>query len=495
MTRLISILYTCNNKIIISNCSKIFCKLLFIHQGDIFIHCDIRYTLITIISEWTKELGQYQILRENLNPYDGILHSLQILSMMDNRQSLHEFQANDFISILNDWINDWFVDLPVSTTFIELWELVSEILCNLLLYGHEITYNSNEYALVIDIVYHLLRSVFMAIPTNHKILAEKVKIYCCKVVYEIINTHQCDGIIDCITQNNDLYVLKQLIKEMSCPKTEQDCNDKLRHAVIDLFHVIIYEHDEDELAILIDDCEFINEIKSSLNLKVLSQNQQYGVFTILSNIICHQSFAEIVMNDHELMSIIIDGLESTNFHEIRDGAIYCINNLLHCDQMRHLFLFNGKKMIKSFCTSLKLLNESVNKKHLNIMETNNSDYGKLIENIANVLVQKFTGQDQLNVLKSVGEQLTKSKFISIYDNILSNRSKYMMDALGKSIKHLKFLRVIACGEWKAKSMNEWNNYLNEDKVREEDDLWKILGRTRPQKEADEFWKIMDVSQY
>ena len=51
--------------------------------------------------------------------------------MWTNSQILHQLKENnDFISVLDDWINLWFVDLPVSTLFIEFWELISKILHN-----------------------------------------------------------------------------------------------------------------------------------------------------------------------------------------------------------------------------------------------------------------------------------------------------------------------------------------------------------------------------
>ena len=410
-----------NDNKIIHGCSLLLCKLLSIHQANVFIKCKIHTILIHLISKWNKRLSSLFYS----SPFQNIIDALQILSIwtVNNYHILIQFEQHNFISWLNNWVTEWFVQLPVSLLNIEVWELVAIILKNIVGVGcinnnrcynnrssknKLLKYEYDDYAFIMDMVYNILRLLFKDIPNSFKIVTQKVKIDCCKVIINLVDIHQFGGIIDCLIQDNELYVTKQLIQAILSE------HPSLRSAVIKMFNGIIYQCEDDEVVqILIEDCQILNKLKSILNENIDSEIQHW-IFILLSNIICHDYGAQIITNDSELIEIITNGLASSNFTDIRDGSIYCINNLLNAEnEMTQSIVF--KQLIPSFCTSLKKLNQYT------MNEGNKTEYIELIKSMTSKLRKyKSGGDEQLSILKLVANQLKKCEFVSIFDDLIIN---------------------------------------------------------------------------
>ena len=482
------LLYTSNDNKIIHGCSLLLCKLLSIHQANVFIKCKIHTILIHLISKWNKRLSTLFYSSSFQNIIDG----LQILSIwtVNNYHILIQLKQHNFISKLHNWVTQWFVQLPVSNTCwlnIEIWELVGIILKNIVGVGcinNKQSYNNrssknillkyeyDDYTIIMDMVYNILRLIFREIPKSFEMVTQKVKIDCCKVIINLVDIHQFGGIIDFLTQDNELYVAKELIQAILLSEYPS-----LRSAVIKMFNGIIYQCDEDDdvVQLLIEDCQILNKIKSILINENIDPEIQHWIFILLSNIICHDYGAQIITNDSELIQIITNGLTSSNFTNIRDGSIYCINNLLNAEnEMTQFIVF--KHLIPSFCTSLKKLNQ------YRMNEGNKKEYIALIKSMTNKL-RKYnkSGQDeQLSILKLVANQLKKYEFVSICDDLILNDDNiYIKDVLWILLGNMQYLTDIASHET-IKKMNEWNNKISK-LIDEEDNLWKILGKTPPQK--------------
>lgn len=464
------LLYTSNDNDIIHHCLLVLRELLSIHKANVFIKCKMHTILIHLISKWTKTLLPFTNDTLNHDAYHNIIDGLQILSIWSNYQTLVQLKQHNFISTLDNWVNQWYLQLPVSILYIQIWELVAVILNNIM--AKLLYYDYDDYEVVMDIVYNILESVFKIIPNSFEKQTKEVKINCCKVITNLVDIHKFDGIIDCLNQEfHELYVAKHLIQEISSE------HPALRCEVIKMFNGIIYEYPEEELQILIEEGQILNKIKSVLNANILSDTQQHWIFILLSNIICHDYFAQIITNDCELIEIITNALSSSNFTDIRDGSIYCINNLLNtADEMTQCILF--KQLIPSFCTSLKKLNQYT------MNEGNKREYIALIKNITNKL-QKYNKSgrnEQLNVLQLVANQLKEYQFMSIFDDLMfnDNNNIFIKDILWIILGNLQYLTDIASHDT-IKKMNEWNNKMLIVNKEAEDNLWIILGKTPTQK--------------